>query len=303
MPKYRKLHTKATESIDLNDMPDDFTRLLWVMLPLALCREGRGVDNPSWVRSKVFPLRQDVTVEMVQAAMDWYENRAMLVRYAHNGRGYFYVPTFHKYQGNTIKEAESIYPAPPNDEPATEEQATNSGASPELVQSKSSTDSIFNIQYSDSDADAIGNSDAGASKPAHARDYLSDILSHSSRKTKQPRTNGWSDCSEPVYAVCQRVADLWCASIMPSGNHGDRVEHWQAGALELLRYHDNDVRATIETLDRYQAHHDGQEKPITIAGPQSLVNVIPAFLAQGDRQSEPAGFAGLRAWAQQEGWT
>ena len=44
MPTWRKLHVKATESLDINDMPDDFHRLLWVMLPLGLDREGRGLD-------------------------------------------------------------------------------------------------------------------------------------------------------------------------------------------------------------------------------------------------------------------
>ncbi len=35
MPQWRKLHVKATESLDIHEMPDDFTRLLWVMLDIA----------------------------------------------------------------------------------------------------------------------------------------------------------------------------------------------------------------------------------------------------------------------------
>ncbi len=70
MPQWRKFHAKATESLDINDMPDDFTRLLWVMLPLKLCREGRGMDSAAWVRSNIFPLREDITLDMVLAAMD-----------------------------------------------------------------------------------------------------------------------------------------------------------------------------------------------------------------------------------------
>lgn len=42
MPKYRKLWIKTVESHDINEMPDDFTRLLWVLLPLGLDSEGRG---------------------------------------------------------------------------------------------------------------------------------------------------------------------------------------------------------------------------------------------------------------------
>ena len=131
MPTWRKLHTKIIESIDVNDMPDDFTRLLWVFLPTQLCREGRGVDNPSWVRARVFPLREDVTIEMIGAAMDWYEQRGMIARYQVSGRSYFCVPTFRRYQGNTLRESASEYPAPPdecahNARPTHEQCMTNS---------------------------------------------------------------------------------------------------------------------------------------------------------------------------------
>jgi len=155
MPRYRKLHVKTVESLDLNDMPDDFTRLMWVLLPLGLCREGRGIDNPAWVKSKLFPLRLDVTPETITAAMDWYEKRGMLVRYQVEGRGYFYLPSFPKYQGNTIKEAESNYPPPP--EPTQD----NSGQAPDKLPTNSVTDSVFSIQYSDADS----NADADAHAP------------------------------------------------------------------------------------------------------------------------------------------
>lgn len=143
MPTWRKLHVKATESLDINDMPDDFHRLLWVMLPLGLDREGRGLDNPAWVKAKIMPLRVDVTPDMVSAAMEWYETRGMIERYQVNGRAYFWLPTFVHYQGNNTREAESEYPAPPakstlkacngqdqvvtNSRPTQDQVATNSG--------------------------------------------------------------------------------------------------------------------------------------------------------------------------------
>ena len=149
MPKWRKLHVKAVESLDINDMPDDFTRLLWLLLPLALDREGRGLDNAGWVKSKTMPLRLDVASAMLDTAMDWYETRGMIERYEVGGRHYFWVPSFGNYQGNTFKEAESLYPPPPG------LVQSKSGVSPELVQSKSSTDS-------DSDSDTDTESDIAA---------------------------------------------------------------------------------------------------------------------------------------------
>jgi len=71
MPQWRKLHSKTLDSLDVNDMPDDFTRLLWVILPLILDRCGRGIDSAAWVRAKAFPLREDVTPEAVATALDW----------------------------------------------------------------------------------------------------------------------------------------------------------------------------------------------------------------------------------------
>ena len=151
MPRYRKLHTKTLESLDINDMPDDFTRLFWTLLPLVLCREGRGIDSAYWLKSKLFPLREDVTPGQVGEALNWCMQRGMIVPYSVDDRDYFYVPSFHKYQGNTIKEAESDYPSPP------ELVESNSGVSPEEVKSKSASDAdaICNRQYSDADAEAI----------------------------------------------------------------------------------------------------------------------------------------------------
>jgi hypothetical protein len=112
-------------------MPDDFTRLLWVLLPLGLCREGRGIDSHAWIRSKIFPLREDIKNGMVNDAMDFYAERGMIVRYQVKGRKYFYLPSFETYQGNTSKERESDYPDP-------------SEASQEFVESLSGVDKTIN---------------------------------------------------------------------------------------------------------------------------------------------------------------
>ena len=132
MPIYRKLVLKTTESLTVNEMPDDFHRFLWLMLPLIVCREGRGLDNSAWVKAKAMPLRLDVTPDDVQIAMDWYAAHGIITRYKVNGYRYFYLTNWSKYQGNTDKEAESIYPEP------TEESIQNySRATPELLQTNS----------------------------------------------------------------------------------------------------------------------------------------------------------------------
>lgn len=115
MPQYRKLHTKVTQSFDFNEMPDDFTRCLWLLLPLALDCEGRGIYNASWIKAKLMPLREDIDNSPILAAMEWFTNRMMIEVYSVDRRKYFLIPTFKQYQTGTEKETKSILPAPPSD--------------------------------------------------------------------------------------------------------------------------------------------------------------------------------------------
>jgi DnaD/phage-associated family protein len=113
MPKYRQLHTKILDSFDFNEMPDDFIRVTWVLLPLILDSEGRGIYNFDWVKAKMYPLRNNITGADIQDVFNWLEDRNMIVKYESAGRLYFYVPTFKQYQQGTQKEAKSLLPSPP----------------------------------------------------------------------------------------------------------------------------------------------------------------------------------------------
>lgn len=127
MPKYRQLHTKIIDSFDFNEMPNDFTRVVWLMLPLILDCEGRGIGSMAWVKSKLFPLREDVTNAQLQAAFDCFSNKGMIIFYQVEGHSYFYIPTFKTYQSGTQKESKSVLPDPP------ELLQSNSGVSKEQV--------------------------------------------------------------------------------------------------------------------------------------------------------------------------
>ena len=115
MPKYRQLHTKILDSFDVNDMPDDFTRLFWVLLPLILDSKGRGILNSAWIKARLFPLRTDVTLDHITNAVSWLSARGMIVTYNAEEHWYFYVPTFSIYQKGTQYEADSLLPSPPDE--------------------------------------------------------------------------------------------------------------------------------------------------------------------------------------------
>lgn len=132
MPTYRKLHTRILESLDIQDMPDDFHRLVWTWLPLILTSDGTCIYSATYLRSRLFPLRDDVTNKRMTEVFAWFEERGMILSYQVDGRHYLYVPTFTKYQGDTAREAESTLPAPPanllttNSRPTHEQVVTNS---------------------------------------------------------------------------------------------------------------------------------------------------------------------------------
>jgi hypothetical protein len=130
MPKYRQLHTKTIDSFDFNEMPDDFTRVVWLLLPLILDREGRGINSMAWVKSKMFPLRDDIKPDKIQNAFTWFTDRKMLICYQVSGHNYFYIPTWKTYQSGTEREAPSVLPTP-------DKVATNSGVIPDKVATNS----------------------------------------------------------------------------------------------------------------------------------------------------------------------
>ena len=113
MPKYRQTHTKTLDSFDFNELPDDFSRLCWLLLPLILDSEGRGIYNMPWLRSKLFPIRDDVKLDQLERTFEVFVDRKMIIVYEVDGRLYFYIPSWKTYQSGTQKEAASVLPAPP----------------------------------------------------------------------------------------------------------------------------------------------------------------------------------------------
>lgn len=166
MPRYRKFPTHKTQDFDILEMPDDFTRLLWVMLPLGLDREGRGIYDAKWVKAQIMPMRDDVTSQMVRSAIDWYWRRGLITRYKVGNREYFYYTAWVTEQGECTKEAESCLPGhhraqvmlPADELPLFD----NSGASPAQVESRSGTDAQVDA-YADAQVDA--DAQAGADAP------------------------------------------------------------------------------------------------------------------------------------------
>jgi len=117
---WRKVWDRAAFSRDINAMPDDFTRLFWIMLPLALSRDGTTLADFSYLKGKLFPLRRDVTDIMISDALEWCVNRGMVLRYEVDGESYIYQVSFREDQGPRGREAPSPFPPPPDIKSSTD---------------------------------------------------------------------------------------------------------------------------------------------------------------------------------------
>ena len=131
-------------------------------------------------------------------------------------------------------------------------------------------------------------------------DYLEAIWNFSHQPQPTDRPNGWQGATEAEYTLCKHVADLWCMGLLPTGQWGDRIERQCAGANELLRYHNGDLQATLSTIDHYHHHYCEKECDFHVVGPQSLVGVLPQFMANGP--GSPASLGRRTKGKRARGW-
>lgn len=279
MPTWRKLHTKIALSLDVDAMPDDFTRLLWLLLPIGLDREGRGLDHPAWVKAVTMPLRHDVPPEQIAAALDWFAARGLIERYQVDGQAYFWAPSFKKYQGINTREKDSEIPPPPGDgrasgadekpaagpQPATGKETGEPLGSPmqdagsphesrvqesrdlhdsRVQDSGNPHDSCMSTACPDVDVDSDADADADSNKPKQPSDSPAREKGGGGRRSRRSK-------SPPIIRpdpIQDPLAEAWeQASGLPVGNpqHAVRAldEMHAAGVLP------EDIAAAVRELN------------------------------------------------------
>lgn len=126
--------------------------------------------------------------------------------------------------------------------------------------------------------------------PAPKRDYLTDLFAYANRdrpgdSDTHVRPKHWETVSDGEFAVCERVAFLWCGGRLPFP--GSIEAHCGAAGWLLHELSGGNLGACIRALDRYHLYYEEQQMSFTIAGPKSLVSVLPAFLVQEGSGGEP----------------
>ena len=78
-----ELPSTMFDSYTIEGMPDDFTRLLWLSLPLSTDDSGRGLDHPATLRSLLFPFAKgsEEQEQQLREGMDYLEQQGMLIRF------------------------------------------------------------------------------------------------------------------------------------------------------------------------------------------------------------------------------
>lgn len=125
MARGRMINSSITEDKRVNDLSDDTCRLsLTWLITFADC-EGRVTGDPAMIRAKVFPRRNDVTIEQIQryivewqSAQDPDTGLGLVVWYEAKGDLWIWFPGFERNQAGLRKdkEAPSSIPAPPDAE-------------------------------------------------------------------------------------------------------------------------------------------------------------------------------------------
>lgn len=118
MARGRMLNRSVCDSKKFHDLPSDTCRLFatWIIPYLDI----RGVfqADPIFVRSKVFPRREDVTSDMVRGYLDAMEAVGLIARFECNGETWQHWPGFeHNQIGIRYDRESSDFPIPPGWEP------------------------------------------------------------------------------------------------------------------------------------------------------------------------------------------
>ena len=257
MATWRKLHNKIVHSLDFHGLPDDFTRLVWALLPLAMDSAGRCLDNTSLIKARIMPLREDVTGEQMRAALDAITAVGMTVGYRVNGIAYLYMPNWERYQGSASsrKEGEPEFPDPSESDPPTESPTYSETNSTTKSSSKSETNSVADV---DVDVDVDVEKRDGAVAPAR-------------RKRRQPVPPAVAVMRDemqryPLRATYQEIADAvgedqaaldrwrevcrqWARRGYNVGNVEGLLDAWNAGGLAPRKGGSNHSDPPQTTLD------------------------------------------------------
>jgi hypothetical protein len=289
-------------------------RLLFIGLFSNADDQGRLRAHPSLIRSLVFPF-DDIPLDEIKADIQAIADSEAVILYDAGGKSLIQIANWWTYQKPKWAWPSEYLPPPdwvdrcryrvgnkpvklnwddsPDDNTSLSEpepDGSETTVEPLRNQSENPVNSAPRTRTRISDSNSDSGEEPGAVAPETSpRDFLDDVLTHAQKPKPEGRPKGWETVTESEFAICKRVADLWCSGKLPTGRWGSRIEKQCAGADELLEYHGGDLQACLLTIDKYHEFYSDDGADFSVAGPQSLVGVIPGFMADGKKPRASPG--------------
>lgn len=198
------------ESICVSESIDSlswFEEVLFYRLIVNCDDFGRFDGRTAVIKNRLFPLKDDLTLGTVKAAIQKLVSAGLVITYESMGKPYLYLPTWTAHQ--TVRAKNSKYPAPDSGNPS---HAVGAKSSENICNQMKADAPVFDIRESYSIFDTR---DAGVDAPTRA-------------KTNQPtleqvmevaKLRGCPECAKPFF-------DYYAAAGWRDGE-GKPVFNWQ----------------------------------------------------------------------------
>lgn len=307
MAKGRMLNWSVTESMKFHRLPDDTCRLMATWTISLLDAYGVFHADPVLVKSRVFPMRADVSVEQVGRYLDAMETAGLIYRFEVDGRRYQFWPGFKDNQPRLHQEREGKSGFPPPPELPKVEGATPVSASaeltgvPEEVQSQSgNTPPQSNISESKGDAASASSPDFvhtegnttiangfKAEQKANTMtkvtkgtdgvtDFFMGAAAANDSRSAHPVISRWRG-SENAKDICLMLCQITGLKV----TNGDSGK-WLKGAAHL--YELGVTRAILEKVWNESTPRDKK----FLTHPEAFVSFVRAAMAEVPAPSTPA---------------
>lgn len=184
------------ESICTSDTIDTlswFEEVLFYRLMVNCDDFGRFDGRPTIIKNRLFPLKDNLTIKTVSAALTSLANSGLVAMYEFDGKPYLYLPTWNKHQ--SVRAKKSKYPSPDDGLQANEIKCNHVKANVPVIQSYSYSESESNI----------------STTPQSAAVLTMPLVDKTEYEIFQADINEWAE-TYPAVDVLQQLREMrsWC---------------------------------------------------------------------------------------------
>lgn len=188
------------ESICSSDTIDTlswFEEVLFYRLMVNCDDYGRFDGRPAIIKNRLFPLKENLTIKAVSAAINALANAGLVALYEFEGKPFLYLPTWNEHQ--SIRAKKSKYPSPDDSTKSSESICKQMNANVPVIQSNS---------YSYSESKSNANISPEPQAPAV---LMMPLIDGTEYGVSQAEVDEWQE-AYPAVDVLQQLREMrvWC---------------------------------------------------------------------------------------------